>query len=77
MYEPIAYTYEADVHCPSCAETRFGRDDDGWIASGVVDAEGNEPGAIAPWDEWQDGTDEPQTLACGTCGCVIEEYDPS
>jgi len=25
MREPIAYTYEADLHCPSCTEERFGR----------------------------------------------------
>jgi hypothetical protein len=24
MPRVIAYTYEADVHCPACARTRFG-----------------------------------------------------
>jgi hypothetical protein len=24
---PIGYTYEADYHCPQCAEDRFGLDD--------------------------------------------------
>lgn len=22
--DPVAYTYEADAHCPTCAEARFG-----------------------------------------------------
>ena len=23
--DPVAYTYEADAHCPACAEKRFGK----------------------------------------------------
>ena len=26
MRDPIAYTYEADTHCPACAVARFGRE---------------------------------------------------
>jgi len=26
MRPPIAYTYEADTHCPDCAVARFGKD---------------------------------------------------
>ena len=68
MNDPIAYTYEADAHCPSCAEARFGRGADGrWIADGATDDEGNDVGAVAPWDEWEGG------MSCGTCGGIILE----
>lgn len=71
MHAPIAYTYEADVHCPECAEARFGVcEEHGDVAHCVTDDEGNEPGAIAPWDDC-DG----EALVCGTCGCVIREAD--
>lgn len=68
--DPIAYTYEADVHCPPCALRRFGPDADHpqWVDSHAEDREGNEPGAIAPWD-----TDPDHSLVCGTCGAVIYE----
>lgn len=73
MYEPIAYIYEADYHCPACALESFGHDADGDITG--VDGEGNEIGVLAPWDEWMQGTGETETLACGTCGIVIDEYE--
>ena len=73
--DPIAYTYEADHHCPSCAEARFGRDEYGDIASGVKDGEGNEPGAMFSWEEWYNIGYGNQTLACGTCHDVIAEYE--
>lgn len=69
-HDPEAYTYEADVHCPNCAEKRFGHcDAHGDIACCVTDSEGNEPGAVAPWDEW-DGT-----MACSDCGYVIRDAE--
>ena len=85
-HDPIAYTYEADTHCPSCTEARFGRCACGFIACPggslkcsdpelqAIDREGNLVGAILPWDEWYD-TSEPgqKLLVCGTCGGVIEE----
>jgi hypothetical protein len=80
-HDPIAYTYEADYHCPACTEERFGRTDDGYIAGenadGTVseDTEGNAVGAVFPWDEWCQGTDEAETLACSDCGCVIDETE--
>lgn len=73
MNDPIAYTYEADHHCESCALERFGRDEYGDITG--TDSEGNEVGVVAPWDEWQQQLEEAETLACGTCGGVIEEYE--
>lgn len=74
-HEPIAFIYEADTHCPDCAEKRFGRGTRGFIAEGAIDHEGNPVGVIAPWDEWFDAGCGYQSLACGTCGEVIETYD--
>lgn len=72
--DPIAYTYEAGTHCEGCALERFGRDENGDITG--TDNEGNEVGVIAPWDEWINPDEEgKQTLSCGTCGGLIEEYD--
>lgn len=75
--DPIAYTYEADRHCPRCAKERFGADEHGFVPEEARDNEGNEIGALAPWDEWEQDLSEPQTLACETCGEVIEEYVPN
>ncbi len=68
---PIAYTYEADYHCEQCAVDRFG------LGVSGDDGEGNPVGAVFPWDEWQQFTGEPETLACGTCHAVIDEYVPA
>lgn len=74
--DPIAYTYNADVHCPGCAMERFGTDNQRWPKEDAFDDEGNGLGVIAPWDEWIDPSIEgKQTLACGTCQGVIEEYE--
>lgn len=83
--EPIAYTYEADTHCPACALARFGRTADGFIASEDADgepcrdAEGNGVGAVFGWDEWhshaEPDTEPPYVLACGTCHAEIERCD--
>jgi hypothetical protein len=67
----IAYTYEADHHCEACTAARFGPECEG------IDGEGNEVGAVAPWDEWYANDvyegNATATLACGTCGEIIEE----
>lgn len=82
--DPIAYTYDADTHCPNCAEARFGRCKDGFIACpdthdwrpGPLDSEGNPVGAIFSWDEWCEPSEAGmQYLACGTCRGVITECD--
>ena len=66
-HEPIAYTYDADTHCPACAEERFGRGADGFIASsGSEDSEGNPVGVIFPWGEI-DPEGYGIVLVCGTC----------
>ena len=69
-HAPIAYTYEADHHCPSCAEKRFGINDEGYIEG--EDSEGNPVGVIAPWGDWTMGTDECEMLGCSTCGAILE-----
>jgi len=75
MNDPIAYTYEADHHCPGCAFAAFGRDEHGFVPEDAVDSEGNPIGAVAPWDEWYEIGEGNQTLVCGTCGGVIETYE--
>jgi hypothetical protein len=70
--DPIAYTYEADYHCPPCAKERFGEDELGFVPSGAEDDEGNPIGAVASWDEWYDvSKDECEILVCGTCRDII------
>lgn len=70
-HEPIGYTYEADVHCPDCAEARHGRSARGFIGEDKHDGEGNPVGVIAPWDETH-----PHGEHCGTCGeRIAEPYD--
>jgi hypothetical protein len=55
-HDPVAYTYEADMHCPECAEKRFGPGAHGF------DHEGNEVGAVAPWER-----EHVKGESCGTC----------
>ena len=58
----IGYTYDADTHCPDCAELRFGEG----VPEGVADSEGNEPGAIFT------NTESDTPGSCGTCGADID-----
>lgn len=61
----IAYTYEADIHCCSCAEARFGTQDGrDWVSEDAEDGEGNPVHPVFSTDELED--DE----VCGTC--VVE-----
>lgn len=69
---PIAYTYDADHHCPDCTVERFGSDANGWPPQDATDSEGNPLGTIAPWDEWQQGTGDCETLACADCHTIID-----
>lgn len=66
-HDPIAYTYEADHHCPACTEERFGRGANGFIASESTDSEGNAVGAVFGWDEWLQLDGSCETLNCGDC----------
>jgi hypothetical protein len=76
MSDPIAYTYEADMHCVPCALARFGPEPDRpWVREDAIDAEGNPVGAISPWDEWCDlRAPGRQVLACATCRSVVSEH---
>lgn len=70
-HDPIGYTYDADVHCPDCAENAHGRSGRGFIGEDKHDGEGNPVGVIAPWDETS-----PHGEHCGTCGDrIAEPYD--
>ena len=65
-FEIVAYTYEADYHCPSCAHKRFGAalvDEE----KPPVDSEGNEvkPLFVSEVEE---------TIHCGDCLQLV--YDP-
>jgi hypothetical protein len=63
--DPVAYAYDAALHCPECARERFGTCPDGWIACpdhGAEDRESNAPGAVFPWDSM------PCHSACADCG---------
>ena len=72
MHTPIAYTYEADYHCPACAEAKFGLDSNGYITG--IDFEGNNVGVVAPWDEWYQLDYGTQTLNCSNCGELLDIY---
>ena len=67
MTTPVGYTYEADHHCPACAEVRFGPDVEG------IDAEGNAVGAFFSWHvaDMEYEAEEWHGIACGTCGEVF------
>jgi hypothetical protein len=82
-HDPIAYTYNGDVHCPDCAADKYGQcrchgriammtitDDNlqGQCCTPSLDDENNEVHVIAPWDESTCG------LWCGTCGEEIEPH---
>ena len=71
-HDPIAYTYEADHHCPSCAVERFGADDHGFPPESATDSEGNGLGAVAPWDEWWNADGQCETLTCSTCHAELD-----
>lgn len=73
---PIAYTFEADYHCPACSARRFGVDEDGFTPEDARDSEGNPIGAVAPWDEWHEPS-EPgvQVLSCTDCGRELDRIE--
>lgn len=65
-WDIIGYAYEADTHCVSCAEERFGdlekADDEG---REVLDDEGNEVRPIF-------ASDMEDEEYCGDCGELLE-----
>lgn len=72
MSKPIAYTYEADTHCPGCTLERFGFCPP---SETQHDREGNPVGAVFPWDEWHEPGTGAFTLVCGTCGGTIDSCE--
>lgn len=67
-WDVVAWTYDADMHCPDCASARFrGQEDFDWADpdAGTVDSEGNVPHPVFVSDEGWTG------LVCGTCGTFI------
>lgn len=73
IYDIIGYAYDADYHCPSCAE-RIGADKVDW-----KDSEGNEASALFGDFEWylNDAYEGKRfaTFGCSTCHQVIEEVE--
>lgn len=59
-----AWTYEADVHCPACAQERFGPGvtDYPWLDQEAEDSEGNHPHPVFETDETPEEGEH-----CGTC----------
>lgn len=76
MHRPVAYTYQADYHCPDCTFKAHGQDDHGYPPEDAEDAEGNPIGAVAPWDEWWWQSDEPEALYCADCGASLATHRP-
>ena len=73
MTAVLAYTYDADTHCPPCAIARYGLEPGrSWPRDDARDSEGNPVGAIFDFDEWCEPS-EPgtHTLLCGTCHGAI------
>lgn len=68
----LAYTYEADNHCVHCAARRFGVDEAG--APTGNDNEGNPIGIVLESDEWWNGGEYEETLACGTCYATLATH---
>lgn len=69
---PDYYMYEADTHCPMCAEAAFGVDEHGDIPTDAVDSEGNPITAVLESDH-----DPEYGVHCGTCREWIIEPDYS
>lgn len=59
-YYIVAWTYNADIHCPGCAS------DAGMLKDDAEDSEGNEPHPVF-------AADMEQPEFCGTCGEQIED----
>lgn len=87
MIRIIAYAYEADIHCPSCARARFGvnpdsdsytpsESDSNYIPFNVKDNEGNTIHPVFSTDETPADI-KPENggydLCCGDCFVMIRE----
>jgi hypothetical protein len=71
----IAYTYEADYHCPDCAIERFGQQEGrSWAREDATDNEGNGVHPVFASDEWWNPGEGNQTLACTDCGRELDYH---
>lgn len=61
-WDEIAYTYDADTHCPDCAEA------DEMTGEDAKDSEGNTVGVVFA-DSMSNYSED--GLFCGDCGCVL------
>ena len=62
-YAPIAYVYDADLHCPDCTPMAYRGDD-------AIDRRGNPVGVMSPWDDDHydcDDCGKALPLGCGDC----------
>jgi len=69
-YRPQAYVYEADVHCPDCARSRFGA---ALTDPDTVDREGNPIGVLFSYDWTEFGS---SMVACGDCHDILKPSSP-
>ena len=71
----IAYTYDADVHCPACADAAYaagrlvrsgrqGEYDEHGLPMSLIDSEGNPVRPVF-------STDEHDFTSCGDCGAPL------
>ena len=70
-HDPIAYVYDADLHCPDCTPDDMRHED-------ATDSESNPVGVIAPWGEITrecDDCDGYRVEICGDCFGPLVEID--
>ena len=73
----VYWTYEADCHCLTCAEAKFGPSLPEQ-SDNFVDGEGNPPHPVFSTDEHlHEGEDNQLPIACGTCHAVIIAHPAS
>jgi hypothetical protein len=70
-YDILAFVYEADYHCGSCARKRFGSRLE---QPDTEDSEGNRIGALFASSEWFNVGEGNQVLRCSDCGCELDTY---
>jgi hypothetical protein len=85
----IAYTYEADMHCPTCARERFGlsggvrtNDTDPMldyrgVRTDAVDREGNPVTPVFADADWCGEQYLSHSLECADCQYVMASHSPS
>lgn len=67
LFEIVCYTYEANYHCESCAEKRFGNR----VHNDENPPEDNEGNPVTPVFI----SDCDETIHCGDCGELIIDWE--